>query len=249
MKKIIYDLGANEGKSIGYYLLKADLVIAVEANSELCSFIKKKYNNEILNNRLIVENSIVTNKASSFESFYISKIRSYFSTYVSEEKRKKQYWNGKLVDKNDWEEKLVKSINIIELFQKYGKPHYVKIDLENFDQIILNEILNNDQFKPKFISSECQDIEVYNLFIKSKDYTFFKYVLGASVIQDYNDLKFIDLKNEEQNFSFTEHSSGPYGDDVNGEWLNRTDFHKEFLGLMSKKLAPGWIDIHSKLLD
>ena len=41
MKKIIYDFGANNGDNIEYYLLKSDLVIAVEANPELCDFIKK----------------------------------------------------------------------------------------------------------------------------------------------------------------------------------------------------------------
>jgi hypothetical protein len=30
--KIIYDLGANNGDDIPYYLLKADTVVAVEAN-------------------------------------------------------------------------------------------------------------------------------------------------------------------------------------------------------------------------
>lgn len=247
MKKIIYDLGANEGKSIPYYLLKADLVVAVEANPDLCSYLKNKFNKEILNNRLIVENSIVTNKISSFESFYISKIGSYFSTYVPEEKRKSQYWKGRLIDKNDWEEKLIRSINIFELFDTYGKPYYVKIDLEHFDQVILNEILNNYDYKPQFISSECQDIEVYNLFIKSKDYLLFKYMLGESVSKNYKNHIFKDLNNLNQSFTFQEHSSGPYGEDINGSWLNKNDFHKKFLELMSKKLAPGWIDIHSKL--
>jgi len=31
MKKIIYDLGSGNGDNIPYYLLKSDLVIAVEA--------------------------------------------------------------------------------------------------------------------------------------------------------------------------------------------------------------------------
>ena len=32
MKKIIYDFGASDGKNIPYYLLKSDLIVAVEAN-------------------------------------------------------------------------------------------------------------------------------------------------------------------------------------------------------------------------
>ena len=42
MKKIIYDLGAGDGSNIPYYLLKADTVVAVEANPRLCQIIKNK---------------------------------------------------------------------------------------------------------------------------------------------------------------------------------------------------------------
>ena len=54
MKKIIYDLGANNGDNIEYYLLKSDLIIAVEANPKLCDFITKKFQQEIDNKKLIV---------------------------------------------------------------------------------------------------------------------------------------------------------------------------------------------------
>ena len=42
MKKVIYDFGASDGRNIPYYLLKSDLVIAVEANPTNCEVIKKK---------------------------------------------------------------------------------------------------------------------------------------------------------------------------------------------------------------
>ena len=43
MKKIIYDFGANNGDDIPYYLMKADEVIAVEANPKLCDVIKNRF--------------------------------------------------------------------------------------------------------------------------------------------------------------------------------------------------------------
>ena len=45
MKKVIYDFGANNGVDIPYYLLKADLVIAVEANPKLCAQIQDRFSN------------------------------------------------------------------------------------------------------------------------------------------------------------------------------------------------------------
>ena len=60
MKKIIYDFGANNGDNIPYYSLKADLIIAVEANPELCLIIKNNFKDLIKEKRLIVENCILT---------------------------------------------------------------------------------------------------------------------------------------------------------------------------------------------
>ncbi len=42
-KKIIYDFGANNGDDIPYYLKKAELVVAVEANPSLCQKIEERF--------------------------------------------------------------------------------------------------------------------------------------------------------------------------------------------------------------
>lgn len=46
-KKIIYDVGANNGDDIEYYLKKSDLVIALEANPKLCEIIQDRFKSEI----------------------------------------------------------------------------------------------------------------------------------------------------------------------------------------------------------
>ena len=45
MKKIIYDFGSGRGENIPYYLLKSDLVIAIEANPDNYIYIKNKFKN------------------------------------------------------------------------------------------------------------------------------------------------------------------------------------------------------------
>ena len=247
MKKIIYDLGANEGKSIPYYLLKSDLVIAVEANPQLCELLKKLYHKDILNNKLVVDNSVVTNDQSAYKNFYISKYGSYFSTCVPE--RKKLYFRGREITMLDYEEKNIRSINILELFEKYGKPYYVKIDLEHYDDIILNEILNNYKDKPHYLSSECQDMQVFSLMMNSEEYNLFKYIEGSSVSKKYNRAKIKDINNLEKEYSFEIHSAGPFGNDIQGPWFNKEEFKKIFSQLVTQKVAPGWIDIHCSLME
>ena len=58
--RIIYDVGANNGDDISYYLLKADKVIAVEANPDLASSIREKFAVSIAQGRLVVESCVVT---------------------------------------------------------------------------------------------------------------------------------------------------------------------------------------------
>lgn len=59
MKKVIYDFGANNGDDIPYYLLKADVVVAVEANPKLCNAISNRFENYISDGRLFVENCVL----------------------------------------------------------------------------------------------------------------------------------------------------------------------------------------------
>lgn len=70
MKKVIYDLGSNNGDDIPYYLKKAELVIAVEANPVLCDVIKKRFASAIASKRLIVENVVLTAGKESGDVFF-----------------------------------------------------------------------------------------------------------------------------------------------------------------------------------
>ena len=59
-KKIIFDIGANRGQNIDYYLAKVDIVIAIEANPILINDIRDKHSKSIKANRLFTENCVLT---------------------------------------------------------------------------------------------------------------------------------------------------------------------------------------------
>ena len=73
--KSIYDLGANKGDDIPYYLQKADKVVAVEANPVLCDEIRNRFDAYIKNGKLFLENYVVTTSdtAAPEVKSYISK--------------------------------------------------------------------------------------------------------------------------------------------------------------------------------
>ena len=231
MKKIIYDVGSNNGDDIPYYLLKSDLVIAIEANPKLCDLIKERFKNDISIGKLIVENCVVQIEKTSLEvPFYIHKNSHVLSQFP------------KPLNIEDFNEVKLPSKNIIDLIKKYGDPYYIKIDVEHYDNVILKELLNN-KIVPPYISCESHSIEIFATLVSSGNYKSFKLVDGATVSKKYQNHE-IQTLNGKKKYSFPNHSAGPFGNDIVGPWLTANNFFQllGFVGL-------GWKDIHATYID
>ena len=236
MKKIIYDFGCHNGSNIFYYLLKAETVVAVDANPELCKLIKLKFKKEIEQKRLIVENCIITHETSGLEkSFYIFEPLDVCSTIYPETKL---FYGDKRLKKSDYKEIKVVQKNILEILDTYGAPYYIKIDLEHYDHVILNEIFSNN-IRPKYISAECHNIKVFNIMLGQNDYKYFKLVNGN--FPKFVKYRIKDLKGSEIEHKFSDHSAGPCCEDIQGNWLEKDVFKKYFF----LNGGPSWVDIHA----
>lgn len=229
MKKIIYDLGSNNGDNIPYYLLRSDLVVAVEANPKLCEIIKKKFTKDIDNKKLIVENCIVTVLSDNkVRDFYLHRYHHVLSQFLTPNKSiLEQYFKVKL-----------HSRNIISIIKNYGEPYYIKIDLEHYDRYILKELLLRNVY-PKYLSIESHSREIIDIIIQDGKYKSFKLVDGSQVHKRYKNRIINNI-----NYSFPSHSAGPFGNDIDGEWMKK----KNFLFLLSV-IGFGWKDIHCSLED
>jgi len=232
MKKIIYDLGASIGENLSYYLLKSDLVIAVEANKKSCELIKKKFNNQIIQKKLIVENCIISDEDSLKDEFYIHKTNHLLSQFP-----KPKY---SLID--NFEKVMIEKKDIYKLINQYGSPYYIKIDLEEYDNIILKRIFDLN-INPEYISAEAINYIVINLFLNNKNYNSYKLVEGKNVGIAYKKTK-LNINNQKYTYSFPENSAGPFGNDILGKWINKKNFN-EFM----KFKKQGWRDIHVSLGD
>ena len=76
MNRIIFDFGANQGQNINYFLERADYLICVEANNQLCEKMREKYKTNIDSGSLFVENYAVSNQEFEKKVFYIYKNKS-----------------------------------------------------------------------------------------------------------------------------------------------------------------------------
>jgi len=232
-RRIIFDFGANNGDDIPYYLQKAHLVVAVEANPVLANQIRARFADAVAEGRLAVESCALT-AATSAESvpFYVHRTDHGWSQFPKPHAKILGYF----------EEILVPSVNVVELIRRYGDPYYVKIDIEHYDSAILKSMFQNGIFPP-YVSAESHSIEIFALMVALGDYHSFKLVDGRSVPNRYRGAK-IKTPNGEVQYDFGQHSAGPFGEDVAGPWMTRNNFFRVlgFAGL-------GWKDIHVSRVD
>jgi hypothetical protein len=139
---------------------------------------------------------------------------------------------------NQFSEIQLPSMGVLNLIGRHGKPFYIKIDIENYDQIILRELFLND-IRPEFISAESHSIEVFSLLLSLGDYGSFNIVDGPTVAITYKNAS-IKTADRVERYSFPEHSAGPFGEDIAGKWMTPDNF---FRLLAFEQL--GWKDVHA----
>lgn len=228
MKKIIYDLGSNNGDDIPYYLKKCDLIVAVEANPYLCSQIRMRFGSEISEGRLVVENKVISHMERNSEvSFYLHLKKNVQS----------QLPKPSLSEAANFEEIRLPSVTVPQLIKKWGDPYYIKIDLEHYDAPVLRSIFEA-QIVPPYLSAESHSVDVFCLLVALGGYRSFKLVEGKTVHQKFSDLE-IETNTGRQRHSFPFHSAGPFGDDIPGPWFTADNF----LTLLGTS-GLGWKDIH-----
>ena len=232
--KVIYDLGAHNGNDLPYYLDKADLVVAVEANPELVSIIRNKFPKEISSGRLRVENRVVTGSPNSRgeETLYLNTRNSVLSSLIPPENQS-----------SEWHLVQIPAVSILELVEENGNPWFIKIDLEGYDTAILRALFSSGIF-PNFLSCEGHDPAVFGLLHGWAQYRSFKVVFGGEVGGKLAKVKYVSRNSELHMYEFPPHSAGPFGEDIPGPWFSSDDFWR-FLRVR----GTGWYDIHASFLE
>ena len=231
MLKVIYDIGANNGDDIPYYLIKADLVVAIEANPALCELIGQRFATEIEDGRVIVENCVVTAEGVRGEiDFYIHQSNHVLSQMPPPSPERA----------GQFERVCLPSTPVLDIIAARGTPYYVKVDVEHYDQHILRALFSAG-IHPPHISAESHSAEVFSVMVGLGKYDSFQLVDGRSVPTVYADHMIVSYPDHEMvTHSFPVHSAGPFGDDLDKEWMTADNFMQllAFEGF-------GWKDIHA----
>jgi FkbM family methyltransferase len=217
LNKLIYDIGLNDGIDTDYYLKLGYNVVCVDANPEIIKDAIIKYKKEIIDDRVILLNVGISNNIDILK-FYISK-KSIYSSFIEEKANLIEYTDGiKNVIK-------INTIKLIDLIKIFGIPYYMKIDIEGYDMLAIETLTT--ETKSKYISVEYCDYNILDK-LKSIGYNKFKFISQINIEEQNNNKN--DIK-------FKLHSSGNFGENTPGEWMN--------YDIIKNDIKLGWFDIHA----
>jgi len=238
--QLIVDLGMNDGSDTFFYLKKDFNVVAVEANPLLARQVESLLGRFVRADRLRIINKGVTDSASDDHlDFYINHKRSEWSSFVRDIGCR---------DGTPFSVARIAMIPIKELFREFGTPYYLKIDIEGFDQRIVNA-LSDLPLRPRFISVEEAGVGIVDALHR----------IGA------NDFKLVSQKNipaiqlpfparegRHCRHYFVGGSSGPFGEETPGEWQPYDRFRSFYLSSVRDEQdkmvgdSSDWFDIHAR---
>ena len=200
----IYDIGANQGQNIKYFLQNGEKVVAVEPIKELCSKINKNFKKSIDSGQLSILNSaVVVDEDVKITELYLNK---------------KKTWESTLLNNNKFQKINVNATSLNKIFSEYGSPDCLKIDVEGYDLELLKYMVSSN-ILPNYLIIEIQNKETLYYLMENFLYKYFNFVLGHRISKDY---RRINLKT---------HSSGPLGNDLKFKWVNKQVIKFYFLFL------------------
>ncbi len=220
-ENLIFDIGLHRGEDTEFYLKKGFRVVAFEANPDLVSHCRTRFQNEITTGRLtIVSGAIVPrcelDNGKETITFYRNEGLSVWGTV-------RQDWaqrNEKLGAASTCVEVAV--IDFVAELRRYGIPYYMKIDIEGCDTVCL-ESLRSFAIRPHYVSIESSKLGLDSvrqelLLLQELGYDTFQ-VVEQSQLHVTQRMPPSAREGLAVNHTFEEGASGLFGRELSGRWL------------------------------
>ena len=169
----------------------------------------------------------------------------------------------------------VPAVDFAGCLREFGVPHYLKIDIEASDILCLDALFDVDpDQRPPHLSIEAQSetwsgvVRQFNT-LERLGYTRFAIVQQATIGGRVGRITTRDRKTIPYRFEM--HSSGPFGEDLAGPWLDKQQALRRYKRILPALIAahafdhlprgpeiryitaalvgrqlPGWFDIHAR---
>jgi FkbM family methyltransferase len=254
-ENLIFDIGLHKGEDTIHYLKEGYKVVAVEANPDLADYCKQKFGDAIKSNRLIILNVGIA-RENGVLPFYINQHTSEWSSFD-------KAIGGR--NNTSFETINVPCVTAKSLFEEYGIPYYMKVDIEGNDFLCLEDIPDTGE-RPRYVSCEAVYAEWLDI-LKGKGYQKFKLINQADGFNTMNlnvqkrryYSAYVQIRNglEQRarkvfNFKYASSSSGPFGENSKGKWKTYEEVRKLFFEFFQGDLNEpvnkySWWDFHAAL--
>jgi FkbM family methyltransferase len=172
---LIFDIGANGGKTVSEFILVADKVVCFEPNPTLANSLRSRF----VNNSVIVDERGVSNKNGT-QTFKISNADT-ISTLSDD-------WinNSRFTGGYNWDNHIqIETTTLNSIIDEYGIPDYIKIDVEGHEYEVLtsfNKILPNTLFSFEWAEEQKSKIDLTIQHLNKIGYNFFGYTEADEVM-------------------------------------------------------------------
>lgn len=141
---LVYDVGLFDGNDTAYYLFRGYNVVSIDANPLMIERATARFSREIEDGRLTLLN-IWVGRSPGTETFWVSDVPEWSS------------FNRQIASRGGTEHRpiAIPVVQFSQIIDRYGMPHYMKIDIEGNDVICLEDL--KPEYCPAYISveSEC----------------------------------------------------------------------------------------------
>jgi FkbM family methyltransferase len=252
---LVFDIGFHVGEDTEYYLKRGFNVVAVEANPSLHAAGCERFAAEVATGQLVLLNKAIGRQGGEI-TFHISEL-SFFSTAdeaFAERSRELGHPTHPIT---------VEAVTIADLINAYGVPYYLKVDIEGFDMVAIEGLLETEG-RPAYLSLESDKVSIRGLRREYEVLT----RLGYDRFKRVNQWRVERQRPAAlSDWQFHEGCSGNFGEDAPGQWRNaESSFESYWLTWIDYQILgdyrlaprwlraiwrrlrvyPGWFDTHAK---
>ena len=163
MKKI-FDIGMFDGADTAYYLESGYQVIAVEANPDLVESASRRFSAPLASGQLVCVHGAISSSEGPVElNLCGDDLGS--SSVISE----------RLAERRPIGAITVPGVTMLQLFERYGLPEYLKVDIEGADGLCILPLTSDH--RPNFLSFEVgEDVDELIAHAEAIGYRRFKVI-------------------------------------------------------------------------
>lgn len=204
-RKLIFDLGVNDGSDTEFYLRKGFDVVGVEANPLLHKVAAEKFATYIDRQQLVLLNVGVWETSNNLP-FFINLDNDHWSSF-----------DPAYGCRNNTKFSTVEipCLTISQLIETYGAPYFLKIDIEGADKHVLTG-LKAHRLLPDYISIEEYGVKALD-DLHQCGYGAFKFFPQAD--KSWAKPPFPAREGQYYDYAFDGRNSGLFGKELPGDWL------------------------------